>query len=164
MTVYEEAHWLDVQLLTDVFADLDQVGTALTTLARCRFVAVLDTWQFRRQRLTTGALARRLGRCLAAQFLIDGREVHIDGLVEQHALFSDQCFTGLAEAHALVIGQLKRQRLDLEIIFGKDCIQARQLVVCVNYLGLLLREQRLHLRQQRWVDVGVGKFVEQVHS
>jgi len=34
----------------------------------------------------------------------------------------------------------------------------------VRQLGLLLRDQGLHLRQQCWVDVGAGKFVEQVHN
>jgi hypothetical protein len=45
-------------------------------------MAVLGAGQFRKQRLTPGALARRLGRCLDTQFLIDGREVHIDSIVK----------------------------------------------------------------------------------
>jgi hypothetical protein len=146
VAVHEEARWLHVQLLANILADLDQVGAALAPLARFGLMAVLDALQFRRQRLAAGALAWRFDGCLAAQFLIDGREVHIDGLVEQHALFHDQCFAGLAKAHALVISQLERQRLDLEVLLGQ--------------LGLLLFDQRLHLRQQRWSDVGAGKFVE----
>ena len=150
MAVHEKARWLHVQLLADVLADLDQVDAALAALARLGLMAVLDALQFRRQRLAAGALAWRFDGCLAAQFLIDGREVHIDGLVEQQALFANQCFAGLAEAHTFVIGQLERQRLNLEVILGQ--------------LGLLLFDQRLHLRQQRWSDVGAGKFVEQVHA
>lgn len=145
MAVHEEARWLPVQLLADILADLDQVDAAL---ARLGLMEVLDALQFRRQRLPAGALAWRFEGCLAAQFLIDGREVHIDGLVEQQALFANQCFAGLAEAHTLVLDQLERQRLDLEVILGQ--------------LGLLLFDQ--HLQQQRCSDVGAGKFVKQVHA
>ena len=42
MAMHEEARRLHVQLLADVFADLDQVGAALTALARSWFVTVLD--------------------------------------------------------------------------------------------------------------------------
>lgn len=56
---------------------------------------------------------------------------------------------GLAEADPAIVGQFVRQRGDLEVLLGQP--------------GLLLREQRLHLREQGWVDVGAGKVVEQVH-
>ena len=66
MAVHEEARWLHVQLLADVLADLDQVSATLAALARLGLMTVLDALQFRRQRLAAGALAWRLGRCLAA--------------------------------------------------------------------------------------------------
>jgi hypothetical protein len=44
--VHEEACRFHVQLLADVFADLDQLGAALATLAGCRLVAVFDARQF----------------------------------------------------------------------------------------------------------------------
>ena len=50
---------------------------------------------------------------------------------------------GLAETDAPVTGQFVRQRGDLEV---------------------LLRQFGLHLRQQRWVDVGAGKVVERIHA
>jgi hypothetical protein len=157
MTVQEEARWLNVQLLTDVLADLDQVGAALATLTRLGLMAVLDARQFRLQRLATGAFARRLARCLATEFLIDGREVHIDRLVEQQALLANKCFASVAEARALVISQFERQRLNLEVLLGRRCILARQ-------PGLLLLDERLYLSQRGWAEVDVGKFVEQVHA
>src|SRR5471030_2410893 len=40
----------------------------------------------------------------------------------------------------------------------------RDLEVLLRKLGLLLREQRLHLRQQGWIDVGAGKVVERIHA
>ena len=150
MAVHEEARRLHVQLLADVLADLDQVGAALAALARLGFMAVLDARQFWRQRLAAGALATRLGRRLAFEFLFDRGQVHVDRFLEQQALLAGECFTGLAEAYAPVVGQLVRQRGDLEVLLGQ--------------LGLLLREQRLHLRQQSRIDVGAGKFVEQVHA
>lgn len=150
MPMHEEARRLHVQLFADVLADLDQVGTASAALARLRLVAVLDARQLRRQRLASGALALALGRRLAVEFLLDGRQVHVERFLEQQALLADERLAGLAETDPPIIGQLVRQRGDLEILLGQ--------------LGLLLCEQRLHLRQQGWVDVGAGKFVEQVHS
>jgi hypothetical protein len=115
-------------------------------------MAVLDARQFRWQRLAAGALATRLGRHLGLKFLLDGGQVRINRFLEQQALRADERLAGLAEADPAVVGQLVRQRGDLEVLLGQ--------------LGLLLREQRqhLHLRQQGWIDVGAGKFVEQVHA
>ena len=63
---------------------------------------------------------------------------------------TDERFAVLAETYSPVVGQLVRQRGDVEILLGQ--------------IGLFLREQRLHLRQQSRIDVGAGKFVEQVHA
>lgn len=92
----------------------------------------------------------RLGRCLAFELLFNRCQVSVDRFLEQQALLADERLAGLAEADPAVVGQLVRQRFDLEVLLGQ--------------LGLLLREQRLHLRQQGWIDVGAGKFVEQVHA
>jgi hypothetical protein len=124
-------------------------------------VAVFDAWQFRRQRLAAGALAWRFHGCLAAQFFIDSRQVHVDGLVEQHALFPDQCFAGLTESHALVISQLKRLRFDLEVLLGQHCVLLHQ-------PGLLLFDQylhlHLHLHQRGGAEINAGKFVERIYA
>jgi hypothetical protein len=164
MAMDEEACWLHVQLLADVLADLDQVGAALAALARRRLVAVFDARQFRGQTLATCARARALEWRLARQFLFDRRQVHVDRLVEQQALLAGERLAGLAESHAAVVGQLVRQRADLEVLLGQRGITPCQRRVTLLERGLLLGEQRLHLDQQGWVDVGAGKFVEQVHA
>ena len=150
VAVHEEARRFHVQLFADVFADLDQLGAALAALARFGFMAVLDARQSRWQRLAAGALATRLGRHLGLKFLLDGGQVRINRFLEQQALRADERLAGLAEADPAVVGQLVRQRGDLEVLLGQ--------------LDQLLREQRLHLRQQGWIDLGAGKFVEQVHA
>lgn len=148
--MHEEACRFHIQLLAYVFANLDQGGAALAAFARRRFVTVLDTRQLWGQWLATGALARLLGRCLAVEFFVDGCQVHIDRLVKQRALFTDQRFAGFAEANSFVISQLERQRLDLEVILGQ--------------LGLLLRKRGPYLRQHGGIDIGTGKVVEQIHA
>jgi hypothetical protein len=140
MAMHEEARWLHVELLADVLANLDQVGAALAALARLGLVAVFDARQFRRQRLAAGALALSLGRRLAFELFLDGGQVGIDRFLEQQPLLVDERFAGLAETYSPIVGQLVRERGDLEILLGQ--------------LGLLLREQRLHLRQQGRIDIG----------
>lgn len=61
--------------------------------------------QFQRQSLPCGALTRWLCLRLAAQFLIDGRQVHVDGFGQQQALFTHQRLAHFGEAHAFVIGK-----------------------------------------------------------
>ncbi len=61
----EETRRFDIQLLADVFADLDQTSAALPAGARCRLMAVFDTRQLWRDRLATGRLwPRFLGGAL----------------------------------------------------------------------------------------------------
>lgn len=62
--MHEEARRLHVKLPADVLADLDQVGAALATLARLRFVAVFDALQLIRQPLAARMLALTLDWCL----------------------------------------------------------------------------------------------------
>lgn len=142
MAMHEEARRLHVELLADVLANLDQVGAALAALARLGLVAVFDARQFRRQRLAAGPLALSLGRRLAFELFLDGGQVGIDRFLEQQPLLADERFAGLAETYSPILGQLVRERGDLEILLGQ--------------LGLLLREQRLHLRQQGRIDIGTG--------
>ena len=106
------------------------------------FVAVVDARQLRRQLLAAGAPTLPLGRGLAFELLLDGGQVGIDRFPEQQALLTDERFAGLAERYSPIVGQLVRQRGDLEILLGQ--------------LGLLLREQRLHLRQQGRIDISAG--------
>ena len=87
----EEAGGLDIQLLADVFADLDQVLAALAAGAGLRFVTMFDARQVFRKGLATGA--RTLGSVLRLQCLglplrlgFEGRQVGIPGFLEQFPL------------------------------------------------------------------------------
>ena len=82
MTVHEEARRFHVQLLADVFADLDQVGATLAACARFGLVTVLDARQLGRQCLAAGALARRFDTGLVFQLALDGGQVHLDRFLE----------------------------------------------------------------------------------
>ena len=55
--MYEETRRLDVELLADILADLNQGATALAALARIGFMAMFDAHQMSRQRLAAGAWA-----------------------------------------------------------------------------------------------------------
>ena len=107
------------QLLADVLADLDQVGAALAALARLGLVAVFNAGQLRRQRLATCALTLPLGRRLAFELFLDGGQVGIDRFLEQQPLLADECLAGLAETCSPIVGQLVRERGDLEILLGQ---------------------------------------------
>jgi hypothetical protein len=146
VAMHEEACRFHVQLLTDVFADLDQVGAALAALTGFWLMAVLDARQFRWQRLTAGSLAQSLGRRLGVKFLLDRGQVGVDRFLKQQALFATERFTGLAEAYPAVVGQFVRQRLDLEILLGQQGILPRQLGLLMPELGLLLLQLSLLLR------------------
>ena len=63
IAVHEEARRFHVQLLADVFTDLDQVGAALAALARFWFMVVFDARQLQWQRLA------RLRACLAGAWI-----------------------------------------------------------------------------------------------
>ena len=58
MAMDEEAGGLDVELLSNVFADLDQIAATLAAGAGLRFVQVLDARQMLGQRLTAGTGTR----------------------------------------------------------------------------------------------------------
>ena len=120
-------------------------------------MAVLDARQFWRQRLAAGALARRFDAGLIFQLLLDGGQVHVDRFLEQRALLAGEHFAGLAVADALQIGQFMRQGRDLEVLLGQLCLLLHQ-------ARLLLVEQCPNLRQHSWIDIGLGKLIEQVHG
>lgn len=88
MAVHEELGRFHIELLADVFADLDQLAAALTAGAGLGFVAVFDARQVLRQRLATGALAlgAQIGHLLL-DFGLDGGAVGVSRLTEQIALF-----------------------------------------------------------------------------
>lgn len=81
----EEAGRLDVQLLADVLPDLYQVGTAFSTRAGGRFVAMLYPGQFRRQGIATGPfiLAWGTARFLPVPLGDDGGSVLVPAIDEQ---------------------------------------------------------------------------------
>ena len=89
VTVDKELGGLDIELFSDVFADLDQVLAALTTLAGLRFVAVFNARQMRWQGLATRAGALGFGNGgtgLVAgllDFCFKRRDVFVAGFLEQ---------------------------------------------------------------------------------
>ena len=90
VTMDEETGRFDVELLADVFADLNQIVSALAASARFRFVAMVDARQFRRQGIAATAFVR--ARCvggflLLLQFGDDGGTIFVAGLSKQIALF-----------------------------------------------------------------------------
>ena len=60
MAMGEETGRFDVQLLTDVFTDLDQITATVTADTGFRFVVMLNAGQFRRQGIPSG-VARSFG-------------------------------------------------------------------------------------------------------
>ena len=116
----EEASRLDIQLLTDVFADLDQVLAALPAGAGLRFVPMFDTRQVLRKGLASGALP--LGSVLRFQCLglplglgFEGRQVGIPGFLKQFPLLRREGLVLVAKANAPVVCKLQCQGLDLEV-------------------------------------------------
>jgi hypothetical protein len=119
--VNEEPGRLDIQWFRNVFADLDQVLTALPALAGRRFVSVFDTGEMLGSGLTAGADPGRTPRRRIDlvghpfQFRLDGRWVDRHGFGEQVALTLDQGFALLAKPEPLVVGQFEGRGLDFEL-------------------------------------------------
>jgi hypothetical protein len=125
---------LDIQLLGDVLADLDQVGAAAAPApAGIRLVDMDDARQVGRQRLPPGPdarLARGLGPTLLGeprQLLFDGGLVGDAVLVEQVALAGGGPHLALlAEADAPVVGQFEGEGLDFEFGGVQGCVAQRE--------------------------------------
>ena len=114
----EEPGRFDVQLLGNIFTDLDEIVATLAALAGVGLVPVFDTRQMVRQGLTTGAGSgwtgtQRLGQL--RQFRLDGGLVDLGGFVEQVRLAPCQSLALLAEAQTLMVRQLQSESLDLEL-------------------------------------------------
>lgn len=146
---------LDIQLLGDVLADLDQIDAAAApALAGFGFVDVHDARQVGRQWLPPGPDARLardrrlalLGE--ARQFLLDGGLVGHAVLVEQVALpGGGQRLALLAEAQSLVVGQFEGEGLDLEF-GGVQCRVAQRDGLVAEGDGLVADEDGLPRRVQ----------------
>jgi hypothetical protein len=121
MAMDKEPGRRDVQLFGDIFADLDQVLTALPALAGLGRVPVFDAGEMVRQGLTASADARGAhtgGFNLIGQpfdFGFDSRLVDQRGFGEQVPLMGRQGFACLAETQALVVGEFEGEGLDLEL-------------------------------------------------
>ena len=119
---------LDIQLLGDILADLDQVGAAAApALAALGLVDVHDARQVGRQRLPPGPDAR-LARCRRLVPLGETRQFRLDGGLVGHAVLVEQValpgggqrLALLAEAQPLVVGQFEGECLDFEF-GGMQC-------------------------------------------
>ena len=84
VAVHEEFGGFDIELFGDVFADFDQIATALFALAGLRLMAVFDAWQVIRQRLAPDArtLLRNRQRQLL-DFRFDRRNIGLPVFFEQ---------------------------------------------------------------------------------
>ena len=126
----EEACRLDIQLFADVFADLDQILTALTAGTGFRLMKMVDTRQVRGQRLTTGTgtrWARNGGLCLfclaLGQLRFGGRHVAGHRFLEQVTMFGAEGFATGAKAHPAQVSQLQNEGLNLEVTAGDLRVQ-----------------------------------------
>lgn len=125
MPVDKEPGRFNVQLLGNVITDFSQVAAALPAGAAAWFVAVFNTLQMARQRLATSTGAFGFGHRGAGLWVgqlfdlsLDGRQVGVPGFFEHVPLQRRQGLALGAEADALVIRQLMRQRFNLEIFAG----------------------------------------------
>jgi hypothetical protein len=117
----EELRRLDVELLTDVFADEHQVLAALAAGTGLRFMAMLDARQMLGKGLPASALAFGTGSRRRAfafglalrQFNFGGGDVAGQGLLKQVPNLLAECFALDAKAHPPQVRQFQRQGLDL---------------------------------------------------
>ena len=110
----EETGRLDIELLADIFTNLDQILATLSAGAGFRFVAMLDARQMFGQRLTTGTRARhwrcsrfcgRIGQAFG-HLSLSRCQITGQGFLKQVTLFSGQCLTACAETHPAQVSQL----------------------------------------------------------
>jgi hypothetical protein len=133
----EETGGFDIELLTDVFPDLDEVAAAVAAGAGLRFVAMFNARQFRRQGIAAGSfvLTRRGGRgLLLFQFGDDGCTILIAGFDKQIPLLAGQGFARVTEADAPMVREFEGELLDLQfaplefgVAFDKLKLQCRDL-------------------------------------
>ena len=145
MAMDEETGRLDIELLADVFADLDEVAAAVPAGAGFRFVAMLNARQFRRQGITAGTFVLTWygGRgLLLFQFGDNGCTIFVTGLDKQIALLAGQGFARVTEADTSMVRQFKGELLDLQLSplkFG----------VAFDKCGIAFSELRLQCRDLR---------------
>jgi hypothetical protein len=142
----EEACRLNVQLFADVFAELDEILATLTASTGFWLVPMLNAGQFGRQGIAAGSFVR--ARCdgsflLLCQLGHDGGAIFIAALDKQIALLARQGFTLAAKADAFVVGQFKRELLDLQLTSLQFRIPFHQLGIAFDEPGLQVRDLRL---------------------
>jgi hypothetical protein len=92
VAVNKELGGFDIQLFGDVFANFDQVLTALAALAGLRFVAMVNAWQMRWQGLATRTKALGFGNggidwlIGLLDFSLKRGDVFVAGFLEQVTL------------------------------------------------------------------------------
>ena len=120
MADHEEARWFDIQLLADIFADLDQVGLAGGTGTGFRFVAHLDPLQMFGQGLATCAGSRGGWHRGQFELCLDGGDILQDVILEQLTLFRVHRFALDPVADAPEISDLLDQCLNLDFLRADD--------------------------------------------
>ena len=162
MALHEEACRFDIELLADVFADLDQRLTALAAGAGLGFVSLLDARQMIGQRLPACGLALGAhgGRDLF-DFGLDCAQVDVPSFLEQIALLGREGFVLMPEADAAMVREFQGEGLDLELR-GLEFKIAR----CEGLAGLILqlRERLGHPIGQVWSGLETGQFSLEIHA
>jgi hypothetical protein len=169
VAVHEEARRLDIELFADVFADLDQIMTALAAGTRIRLMAVFNPRQVIRQRLTTGAGAglawrQRFGchqRRAPGQFRLGRRQIAGQGFLEQVPLLGRQGFVAHPKAHPAQVRQFQGESLNLglgatQFRFAQRDLPADFSAVFLRLIQLRPKRAREPLRQR-----GIGAKTRQ---
>jgi hypothetical protein len=177
--MHEETGRLDIELLADVFANLDQIVAALTAGAGFRFMAVFDARQVLGQRLTTGPRAwrrRRRGRCRGIRqplghLGLSRCQIAGQGFLKQVALLSGQSLIACAETHPAQVGQFQGKCLDFGLGGEQLAVAVRDLCrQAAGFAGVFLRLIQQVLKRardpvrERGVRLEAGQFSVEIHA
>ena len=115
---HEETRGFDIELLTHVLSDLDQVAPTLAAGAGFRLVPLFDARQVRGQGLAAGT-ATGLGR-EPFNFGLNGTEIGVPGFFKQLTLLGRERFALVREAEAFVVGQIQGKGGDFEVFVSNS--------------------------------------------
>ncbi len=167
MAVNEETGRLNVQLLADVFTDLDEVTAAFATGAGFRLMPMFNAGQSRRQRIAAGAFV--LTRCCGRLLLLlklgdDGSTILIAGIGKQITRLTRQGFTLATKANAFMVRQFERELLDLQFAPLEFSDLFCQLGIAFDEPALQGRDLRLSPVRQRRMNADLGCFGAGIHA
>ena len=159
VTMDEETGRFDVQLLADVFTDLEQCMTTVTARAGFRLMTMLNAGQFRWQGIAAATFVRTWpgGRFLRFQLGDDGGTILITGLDKQVALLGRERLTLATETNASVVRQFEGKLRNLQLApfeFG----------IAFGQLNLQRCDLRLKPLRQDRIGGFMGQFSDRIHG